>query len=76
MSTFLLNLAEEQIDEIVIAQAEDDTAWEAPILVCRNIPPALTITPDQKPCNLLACRLSPFVVQCPKTTPAWEKKAG
>jgi hypothetical protein len=29
------HLTEEQIDEIVIAQAEDDAAWEEPILVRR-----------------------------------------
>ena len=31
----LENLSEEEIDEIVIAQGEDDTAWEAPISVSK-----------------------------------------
>ena len=40
-------LSEEQIDEIVIAQAKDDTAWEEPISVHRDTPDpkALTYTP-------------------------------
>jgi len=32
----LENLSEEEIDEIVIAQGEDDTAWEAPISVSKT----------------------------------------
>jgi len=42
----LKRLSEEQIDEIVIAQAEDDTAWEEPILVCRDIPTAVSLPPE------------------------------
>ena len=35
------HLSEEQIDEIVIAQADDDTAWEEPVWVQRPTPTAL-----------------------------------
>ena len=38
-------LSEEQIDEIVIAQAEDDTAWEEPILVKMAIPTTMSLPP-------------------------------
>ena len=37
------NLSEEQIDEFVIAQAEDDSAWEEPIVVHRDKPATLTL---------------------------------
>jgi hypothetical protein len=33
----LTNLSEEEIDEIVIAQAEDDSAWEEPIQVTKTV---------------------------------------
>ena len=36
-------LSEEQIDEIVISQADDDTAWEDPILVRRNAPTTVSL---------------------------------
>ena len=42
----LKHLSEEQIDEIVIAQAEDDTAWEESILVHRDIPTAMPLPPE------------------------------
>jgi len=42
----LKHLSEEQIDEIVIAQAENDTAWEEPILVHRDISPAMSLPPE------------------------------
>jgi hypothetical protein len=42
----LKHLSEEQIDDLVIAQAEDDTAWEEPILVSRNIPTAVSLPPE------------------------------
>lgn len=29
-------LSEKEIDEIVVAQADDDSAWEEPIHVCRT----------------------------------------
>jgi hypothetical protein len=37
------NLSEEQIDEIVIAQAEDDAAWEEPIPVRLAIPTNMSL---------------------------------
>jgi len=37
------HLSEEQIDEIVIAQAEDDSAWDEPIVVHRDKPTTLTL---------------------------------
>jgi hypothetical protein len=36
-------LSEEQIDELVIAQAEDDTAWEDPIAVHAVSPTTLSL---------------------------------
>jgi hypothetical protein len=39
-------LSEEQIDEIVVAQAEDDAAWEDPILV-RAISPTTLSLPSE-----------------------------
>jgi len=38
--------SEERIDEIVIAQAEDDTAWEEPILVQMTIPTTMSLPPE------------------------------
>lgn len=38
------NLSEEEIDEIVIAQAEDDYAWEEPIKVSKTKPISLVIS--------------------------------
>jgi len=35
--------SEEQIDEIVIAPAKDDSAWEEPIVVHRDKPTTLTL---------------------------------
>jgi len=40
------SLSEEQIDEIVIAQAENDTAWEKPIQVQRIAPITMPVPPD------------------------------
>ena len=42
----LKHLSEEQIDEIVVAQAEDDTAWEESVLVSRDIPTAVSLPSD------------------------------
>ena len=42
----LKHLPEEQIDEIVIAQAEDDTAWEDPVWVYRDAPTAMSLPPE------------------------------
>lgn len=36
-------LSEAEIDQLVIAQAEDDTAWEAPVRVQHTAPAALTL---------------------------------
>jgi hypothetical protein len=36
-------LAEAENDRIVVAQAEDETAWEAPVRVRRTTPAAVTI---------------------------------
>jgi len=38
--------SEEQIDGIVISQANDDTAWEDPILVRRATPTTMSLPPD------------------------------
>jgi len=40
------SLSEEQIDEIVIAQAEDDEAWEEPIQVQRIVPTTMPVPPE------------------------------
>ena len=37
---------EEQIDEIVIAQADDDAAWEEPIWVHRTAPTTMSLPSD------------------------------
>jgi hypothetical protein len=37
------NLSEEDIDKIVVAQADDDSAWEEPIQVRRKKPASLSI---------------------------------
>ena len=39
-------LSEEEIDEIVIAQADDDTAWEEPVSVRRTRPITIVLSPD------------------------------
>jgi len=36
-------LSEAEIDQIVIGQAEDDTAWEAPVRVQHTAPAALAL---------------------------------
>jgi hypothetical protein len=36
-------LSEEEIDRIVVAQADDDSAWERPIYVCKTEPTSLSI---------------------------------
>jgi hypothetical protein len=40
------NLSEQEIDEIVVAQASDDSAWEKPIHVQRSEPASLSIPAD------------------------------
>ncbi len=39
-------LSEQTIDQIVIAQADDDAAWEKPVRVRRTKPASLSIPPD------------------------------
>jgi hypothetical protein len=39
-------LAEEQVDELVVAQADDDAAWEEPVQVKRQSPTSMTLPPD------------------------------
>jgi hypothetical protein len=39
-------LSEDEIDEIVIAQADDAAAWEDPVLVSRDFPTAMTLSPE------------------------------
>ena len=39
-------LSEEQIDEIVIAQANNYVAWEEPVLVRRDTPIEMSLPPD------------------------------
>ena len=41
----LRQFSEKQIDEIVIAQARDDKAWEEPISVRRDIPTTMLLPP-------------------------------
>ena len=36
-------LTEEEIDQIVIAQADDDLAWDDSVVVCRTNPASLSI---------------------------------
>ncbi len=38
--------SESEIDRIVVAQADDEAAWEEPIHVQKNRPTALNIPPD------------------------------
>jgi hypothetical protein len=40
------NLTEQDIDEIVVAQANDDARWEKPIRVRRSEPAPLAILPE------------------------------
>lgn len=42
-STMKKRLSESEIDQIVIAQAEDDAAWEAPVHISRATPASLTL---------------------------------
>jgi hypothetical protein len=39
-------LSPEEIDDIVVSQAEDDTAWEPPVEVRRGKPGSFFIPPD------------------------------
>lgn len=39
-------LSAEQIDDLVVSQAEDDTAWEAPIEVRRTKPGLFSLSPE------------------------------
>jgi hypothetical protein len=39
-------LSEEAIDQIVIAQADDDSAWEKPVRVRRTKPASVSIPPE------------------------------
>lgn len=38
-------LSEKEIDEIIVAQADDDSAWEEPIRVCRAAPSSVPLSP-------------------------------
>ena len=40
------NLSEQEIDQVVVAQASDDSAWEKPIRVRRTKPASLSIPAD------------------------------
>ena len=40
------HLTEEEIDDSVVAQAEEDTAWEAPITVQRATPVSISLPPE------------------------------
>jgi hypothetical protein len=40
------NLSEEQIDQIVVNQADDDSAWDDPVHVERTKPASLSIPAD------------------------------
>lgn len=40
------NLSEQEIDQIVVAQANDDSAWEKPVRVRRTKPASLSIPAD------------------------------
>jgi hypothetical protein len=42
----LNQLSEEQVDEIVVAQAEDNMAWEEPILVRRDTTTTVSLPPE------------------------------
>ncbi len=39
-------LTEQEIDQIVVSQAEDDTAWEKPVRVRRTKPASVSIPPE------------------------------
>ena len=39
-------VTEQEIDRIVVAQADDDAAWEQPVRVQRAEPALLTLPPD------------------------------
>ena len=41
-----INLSEKEIDQIVVAQANDDAAWEEPVRVHRAGPKSLVIPAD------------------------------
>jgi hypothetical protein len=40
------NLSEQEIDQIVVSQADDDSAWESPIQVRRTEPALVSIPAD------------------------------
>jgi len=40
------SLSPEQIDDLVVSQAEDDYAWDAPIEVRRNKPGSFSLSPE------------------------------
>jgi hypothetical protein len=42
-NTMSKHLSETEIDQLVVAQAEDDAAWEAPLRVQRAAPAALAL---------------------------------
>lgn len=46
MSKRQQKLSEEEIDEIVIAQADDDTAWEEPIQVRKSVSESYSLPAD------------------------------
>ncbi|MEW6359337.1 MAG: hypothetical protein AB1696_23580 [Planctomycetota bacterium] len=39
-------LSQEEIDKIVVSEADDDSAWEAPVQVRRRTPASLSIPAD------------------------------
>jgi hypothetical protein len=43
MSKKVRNLSEEEIDQLVIAHADDDSAWEKPVRVRRSKPSAVSL---------------------------------
>ena len=62
-------LSEQEIDRLVIAQAEDDSAWDKPIRVRKGKPASLSIPPE------LAARAA-FLAQLHRTknTEEWLRR--
>lgn len=46
------NLTEKEIDRLVIAQADDDSAWDKPIHIRKAKPESLSIPPGLAPCRV------------------------
>jgi hypothetical protein len=63
------NLTEKEIDRLVITQADDDSAWDKPIRVCKGKPASLSIPPE------LAARAA-FLAQLHRTknTEEWLRR--